>query len=90
MSCNTTAGQNILLGAISPFPGDVTNYDAFPLPNLESSGRNFNMSRLDQYWFQVAYNVLSQFAPQGLTAMLLPSIVSNNLTSLRIEFFGKP
>ena len=36
----------------------------------------------------MANTVLNLFATPGLTSLLLPSVVSNNLTSLRIEFFG--
>jgi len=90
ISCNTTAGQNILLGATPSFEGqDATNDDAFPLQNLQSAGPNVNTTVLNQYWFGAGLLLLQIFAPPGLTSMLLPSIVSNNISSLAIELFGK-
>jgi hypothetical protein len=89
LSCNTTAGQNVLLSADPTVAGlDSINANAYPL-NLQTTGQNLNLTSLNQYWFWLVNNILDFYvAPPGLTSILLPSVVSNNLTSLQIEFFG--
>lgn len=91
MTCNTSAGQNILLAANPSLASiDATNYDAFPLSRLQSNGPDVNVTDLQGYWFSVMIGVLLQFiAPPGDTSILLPSVMQSNLTSLRIEFFGR-
>ena len=88
ISCNTTAGQNILLQAtLSNGVQDATNFDAFPL-SLQTTGPNINWTVAHQYYLGIADALLSIIAPPGLPSILLPSILNNNLTSLQIEFFG--
>ena len=88
ISCNTTAGQNILLQAtLSNGVQDATNHDAFPL-SLQTTGPNINWTVFHQYYLGIADGLLRIIAPPGLPSLLLPSIVKNNLTSLQIEFFG--
>jgi len=89
MSCNTTSGQNVLLEWNSGSSyADATDGDAFPLWNLMSDGPSLNPTSLNQYWLEMANIIVGVFATPGLTSLLLPSVVGNNLTSLRIEFFG--
>jgi hypothetical protein len=59
------------------------------LSNLQSNGPEVNVTSLQGYWFSIIIGVLLQFtAPPGDTSILLPSVMQNNLTSLRIEYFG--
>ena len=67
---------------------DFTTYDALPLQILRSEGPSLNLTTLVGYWTASARAVLEIFAPLGDTSFFLPSILYNNLTSLRLEYLG--
>ena len=91
VTCNTTAGQNILIETIPTFAGqDVTIVDTLPLQTLRSEGPNLDLTTLVGYWFASTRAVLESFAPPGDTSFFLPSVLYNNLTSLRLEYLGTP
>ena len=89
VSCNTSAGQSILIRTSDSQEGeDATNYDAIPLMLQTSVGANYNESTVTGQWgilLQVALRIL---APVGFNSVFLPSVVSNNLSSIRIAYYG--
>ena len=67
---------------------DATNFDAVPLYLDSSYGAEFNLTSMTGQWLGLLQTMLRMIAPDGLSSIFLPSVISNNLTSIRIAYYG--
>ena len=62
--------------------------DAIPLNLQSSDGVFFNATSLTGQYWEILLAVLGVLAPDGLNSLFLPSVISNNLSSIRVAYYG--
>jgi hypothetical protein len=92
VTCNTTANQFFVLQTSGNVNSYAVSLNLVRRHNQQLlsivSNEPLNITTASLFWFQIAGAVLDFIAPNGERSILLPSLITNNLSSIGIDYSG--